>query len=92
MHRIKDPACLVKGVAMGFHEKGAQRVVRKECWVSLVFVTLVLLFLNLMRDDRYWNTTLTFRIVENSREYLNCARLYIAIFCFSLTFPSKFNF
>lgn len=74
---------------MGSHEKGVQRVVRKEFWVSLVFVTLVLLFLNLMRDDRCWNTALTFRIVENSREYLNCARLCFAIFCFTLTLTSK---
>ena len=62
---------------MGVHEKGVQRVVRKEFWLSLLFVTFVLLFLNLMamRDDRCWNTALNLKIVENSREYLNCVRL-----------------
>jgi hypothetical protein len=65
---------------MGWHEKAGQRIVRKEFWVSLLFVTFVLLFLNLMRSEPCWNATFSLRVLHDTRKFLNCARLCFKMF------------
>ncbi len=70
---------------MAWREKGGERrVIKKEFWLSLLFVAFVLLFLQFTRREPCWDASLSLRVVQDPREYLDCAR-----FCFKLRFTSS---